>query len=75
MQLMETWLVILFLSRKKFHAKQIFMLSSSMRVGPGLMNDFVLSSGNGFPGGSTVPPLIPPHHGSTPSGGRSSFYH
>ena len=32
----EIWLVILFLSRKKFHAKQIFVLSSSMKLGPGL---------------------------------------
>ncbi len=30
----EIWLVILFLSRKKFHAKQIFVLSSSMKLGP-----------------------------------------
>ena len=30
---MEIWLVILFLSRNKFHAKQIFMLSSSMKLG------------------------------------------
>ena len=28
------WLVILFLSRKKFHAKQIFVLSSAMKLGP-----------------------------------------
>ena len=31
----EIWLVILFLSRQKFHAKQIFVLSSSMKLGPG----------------------------------------
>ena len=31
---MEIWLVILFLSRKKFHAKQICVLSSSMKSGP-----------------------------------------
>ena len=31
----EIWLVILFLSRKKFHAKEIFVLSSSMKLGPG----------------------------------------
>ena len=31
---MEMWLVILFLSRKKFHAKQIYVLSSSMKLGP-----------------------------------------
>ena len=31
---MEIWLVILFLRRKKFNAKQIFMLSSSMKLGP-----------------------------------------
>ena len=30
----EIWLVILFLSRKKFHAKQIFVLSSAMKLGP-----------------------------------------
>ena len=28
-------LVILFLSRQKFHAKQIFVLSSSLKLGPG----------------------------------------
>ena len=28
------WLVILFLSRMKFHAKQIFVLSGSMKLGP-----------------------------------------
>lgn len=31
----EIWLVILFLSRQKFHAKQIFVPSSSMKLGPG----------------------------------------
>ena len=35
MQQMEIRLVILFLSRKKFHAKQICVLSSSMKLGPG----------------------------------------
>ena len=30
----EIWLVILFLSRLKFHAKQISMLSSSMKLDP-----------------------------------------
>ncbi len=30
----EIWLVILFLSMKKFHAKHIFVLSSSMKLGP-----------------------------------------
>ena len=30
----ENWLVILFLSRQKCHAKQIFVLSSSMKLGP-----------------------------------------
>ena len=35
---MEIWLVILFLSRKKFHAKQIVVLSSSMKLGPGEQN-------------------------------------
>ena len=34
MQQMEIWLVILFLSRKKFHAKQIFVLSSSVKLVP-----------------------------------------
>ena len=33
---MEIWLVNLFLSRKKYHAKQIFVLSSSMKLGPAL---------------------------------------
>ena len=32
----EILLVILFLSRQKFHAKQIVVLSSSMKLGPGL---------------------------------------
>ena len=36
MQQMEIWLVILFLSRKKFHAQQTFVLSSSMKLGPDL---------------------------------------
>ena len=31
----EIWSVILFLSREKFHAKQIVMLSSSMKLGSG----------------------------------------
>ena len=31
----EIWLVILFLSRKKFHSGQIFVLSSFMKFGPG----------------------------------------
>ena len=30
----ENWLVILFLSREKFHAKQILLLSSAMKLGP-----------------------------------------
>ena len=34
---MEIWLVILFLSRKTFHAEQIFVLSSAMKLGPGLL--------------------------------------
>ena len=32
----EIRLVILFSSRKKFHAKQTFVLSSTMKLGPGL---------------------------------------
>ena len=32
---MEIWLVILFLSKKKLHAKQICALSSSMKLDPG----------------------------------------
>ena len=35
MQEMEIWLVILFLSSKEFNAKQIFVLSSSMKLGSG----------------------------------------
>ena len=31
---LETWLVIMFLSRQKFPAKQIVVLSSSMKLGP-----------------------------------------
>ena len=34
MQQMEIWLVILFLLNKKFHAKLICVLSSSMESGP-----------------------------------------
>ena len=33
----EILLLILFLSRKTFHAKQIFLLSSAMKLSPGLM--------------------------------------
>ena len=32
----EIWLVIMILSRKTFHAKQMFVLSSSMKLGPSL---------------------------------------
>ena len=39
MDKMEIWLVILFLSRKKCHAKQICVLSSAMKLGPGLIRD------------------------------------
>ena len=35
MQQMENWLVILYLLRKKFHAKHIFVLSSFMKLGQG----------------------------------------
>ena len=45
MQQMEIWLVILFLSRKKFHAKQIFVLSSSMKLGPGVLTFITRQSG------------------------------
>ena len=34
---MEIWLEIRFLWRQKFHAKQICVLSSSMKLGPGLL--------------------------------------
>ena len=34
MQQMEIWLVILVLSRKKFHAEQIFVLTGFMKLGP-----------------------------------------
>ena len=37
----EIWLVILFLSRKKFHAKQIFVLSSTMKLGHGLKIHYI----------------------------------
>ena len=40
----DIWLVILFLSRQKFHAKQIFVLSSSMKLGSGL-DAWVLKQG------------------------------
>ena len=44
MQQMEIWLVILFLSGKKVHASQIFVLSSYLKLGPvlhGQLNNFV----------------------------------
>ena len=31
---MELWLVILFIRREKFHAKQICVLSNSVKLGP-----------------------------------------
>ena len=40
----EIWLVIMFLLRKKFYAKQIFVLSSSMKLGPGCKNQNQLLS-------------------------------
>ena len=36
MQHMEIWLVILFLSGKKIHAKQLFVLTGFMKLGPGV---------------------------------------
>ena len=39
MQQMEIWLVILFLSRQKVNAKQMFLLSSSMKFDPGAQID------------------------------------
>ena len=36
-QQMEIWLVILFLSRKTFNAKQICVFSHTMKLGPGLI--------------------------------------
>ena len=30
----DVWLAFLFLLREKFHAKQIFVLSSAMKLGP-----------------------------------------
>ena len=39
-------LVILFLSTEKFPAKQFFMLSSSMKLGPGLNNVCKLNHSN-----------------------------
>ena len=36
MQQMEIWLVMLFLLGKKYHAWQIVLLSSSMKLGPEL---------------------------------------
>ena len=41
---MEIWLVILLLSRKIFHAKQTFMLSSSMKLGPDVNRDLTNKS-------------------------------
>ena len=37
----EIWLVILFLSREKFLAKQIFVLSISIKLGPGIRSSLV----------------------------------
>ena len=39
MQQLEIWLVILFSSRKKFHAKQVVVLSSSMKLAPSLLQN------------------------------------
>ena len=39
---MEIWLVVLFLSRKKFHAEQIFVLSCSMKLGHGHLCPWIL---------------------------------
>ena len=36
---MEIWLTFLFLSREKCHAKQIFVLSSAMKLAPGVRLD------------------------------------
>ena len=33
----DIWLVIMFLSRQKCHAMQMFMLSSCMKLGPGYL--------------------------------------
>ena len=44
MQQKEIWSVILFLSRKQFQAKQIFVLSSSMKLGPCLLSIGFLAS-------------------------------
>ena len=50
MQQIEIWLVILYLSRREFHAKQMFVLSSSMKLGwsrsPGFQNGHREMSGN-----------------------------
>ena len=45
---MEIWLVILFLSRQKFHAKHIFVLSSFMKLGPGVSCSIVSILDPGF---------------------------
>ena len=47
-QQMEIWLVNLFLSWKKFHAKQIFELSSSMKLGPEMLLLYVSSCAIGY---------------------------
>ena len=39
MQQMEIWLVILFLSRQNVNAKQMVLLSSSMKFDPGAQID------------------------------------
>ena len=44
----DVWLVILFLSRKTFHAKQTFVLSSSMKLGPGLMCALIIREISGL---------------------------
>ena len=51
---MEIWLVILFLSRKKFLAKQIFVLSNSMKLGPG-------SNTTGISRAVTLSPIFSDH--------------
>ena len=43
MQQMKIWLVILFFSRKKFLAKQICVLGSSIKLGPGSLSSLFCS--------------------------------
>ena len=60
MQQMEIRLVILFLSRKKFHAERFFVIRNSMKLGPGgkaRLNYSNASHGNFLHGSRRMRPM------------------